>query len=844
MSLPPDSWQELEQLRAAVERAEQAEKLQRALFAIASAADEDVPLLKMLARVHSIIGELMYAGNFYVALYDKQTDSIDFLYFVDSASTDGPAPGTRIAMGTYEHSLTWNLIRYGKALRGSLEAIARQVPGALRSRGADPIDWMGVPMLEHGEVRGALVVQSYEQEACFSEQDQSLLSFVGSHVLTALQRWQRREDLEQAVLVRTAALDQANRELTLEVRERQRAEHLQRALYRIAELAATAETMQAFYRAIHDIVGELVNVDNFFIAVLCVDGSELAFPYYVDEQNLAHPPRPLGKGVTEYVLRTARPLLADRAALAVLHEQGAIEWRGLVALCWLGVPLMADGKPIGVVAVQSYSQDVRYSERDQELLQFISSQIASSLERRRMTESLHVANAQLEKRVAERTAQLEAQVLERERIELQLKHQVMHDGLTGLPNRAYLFDRLERLLARYRRHPSRRFAVMFMDIDRFKLINDSVGHHVGDAVLQEVSRRLTKQLRDPDFVARLGGDEFAVLIEETSDVDTVVRIARRLMTALAPPVVAAGHELFVSTSIGITLCDPHYPTAEDLLRNADAAMYRAKTNGRQRFELFDEHLHNDALRVLEMENALRIAIQQWQIQPVFQPVVRLGDGEVVGYEALMRWHHPERGVLSPADFMHFAEDNGSIEAIDWQVFEQAFRVFASIPHFQGQLSVNVAPRHFRDPSFGLRMMALIGVAGIDPARVCLEITEGALIEDPQRTSETMQALRAQGVAMALDDFGTGYSSLGYLHRFPLNVLKIDRSFVTPLQESDLEQRTKSEALVRAVLALAGSLGLTVIAEGIETALQKEILMSLGCEIGQGYLLGRPGAPPT
>lgn len=844
-SIPSDEFpeHELEKLRQAVQRAEQAEQVQRALFAISSAADEDVPLLKMLERIHAIVGELMYAENFYVALYDKQADAVDFLYFVDSGSLDGPIPGSRIAMRCYEHSLTWYLIRHGQSLRGSMGFIAGQIAGPLRARGASAKDWMGVPMVDQGEVCGVLVVQSYEHENCFTEKDQRLLSFVGSHVLTALQRRQRREDLEQAVRVRTAALDQANRELTLEVAERQRAERLQHTLYRIADIAATAPSMQEFYRVVHHTVGELVNVKNFFIALISDDGRELSFPYYVDEQQVPCLPRPLGSGLTEYVLHTGSPLLADQHKLDELQQSGVVELSGAAAVCWLGVPLMARGKAIGVVAVQSYSEDVVYSLPDQALLQFISSQIASSLELRRITDSLQTANAKLEQRVRKRTAQLQAQIQERERIEHQLKHEVMHDGLTGLPNRAYLFDSLERLLARYSRDPSRRFAVMFMDIDRFKLINDSVGHHAGDAVLKEVASRLTKQLREPDFVARLGGDEFAVLIEEASDVDSVVRIACRLMEALGPSMVVGEREIFASTSIGIALCDPRYPTAEDLLRNADAAMYRAKVNGRQRFELFDEHLHNNALRVLEMENALRMAIQKRQIRPVFQPVLQLADGAVVGYEALMRWHHPERGVLASKEFMHLAEDCGSIEAIDWQVFEQAFGTFSALTDFQGWISVNVAPRHFRHASFGTRMLALMDATGIDPGRVCLEITESALIEDPELASGILQVLSAQGVVVALDDFGTGYSSLGYLQRFPLNMLKIDRSFVAPLQEDNSEQRDKAEALVRAVLALASAFGLDVVAEGIETEAQKNILLSLGCPKGQGYLLGQPEPAP-
>ena len=837
-----DSGLELEKLRDAVQRAEQAEKVQRALFAISHAADQDIPLPGMLEQVRSIISELMYADNFYVALHNRLSDSIDFLYMVDSVG-GVPASGMSIPMAGFENSLTWHLVHHGKPLRGSMAAIARQLPGPVQPRGGSPEDWMGVPMLDQGEVRGVLVVQNYERSDCFTEADQNLLYFVGSHVLAALQRRRRREDLEQAVLERTTDLDRTNHELKQEVQERQRGERLQRALYRIAELAGGAESMEDFCRAIHDIVGDLVNVRNFFIAVLSADGTRIEFPYYVDAQVLARSSRPVGKGMTEYVLRTGRPVLAHSAALHSLLEVGEIELSGQLALCWLGVPLMVDGRAMGVVAVQSYSADVSYSERDRELLQFVSSQIASSLERRRMTASLHAANAQLEQRVSERTAQLQAQVAERERVELQLKHQVMHDGLTGLPNRGYLFDRIERLLARQGRDPARGFAVMFMDVDRFKVINDSVGHHAGDAVLQEVARRLTAPLRDPDFVARLGGDEFAVLIEDVPNLDTVVRIARRLMAALEAPIMVADRKVFASTSIGIALYDPRYPSAEDMLRNADAAMYRAKSNGRRRFELFDERLHNDAVRVLEMENALRVAIEQRQIQPVFQPVVRLADGATVGYEALMRWHHPERGVLAPGEFLRLAEDSGAIETIDWQVYESAFRTFAALP-LAGYLSVNVAPRHFCNSAFGLRMLRLLAQTGLAPERLRLEITENALIEDPERTNDIMQALHEQGIRMALDDFGTGYSSLGYLHRFPFSVLKIDRSFVTPLEDADPRQRGKAEALIRAVLALAGSLELRVVAEGIETEGQKQRLMQLGCHLGQGYLLGRPGPAPV
>jgi diguanylate cyclase (GGDEF)-like protein len=472
-----------------------------------------------------------------------------------------------------------------------------------------------------------------------------------------------------------------------------------------------------------------------------------------------------------------------------------------------------------------------------ELLVFVSYQIASSLERRRAGESLRIANAELEHRVAERTRELSEEIAVRERVEARLKHEVRHDALTGLPNRQYLLDRLKRLLARFRRNSSRGFAVLLIDVDRFKLINDSVGHHAGDEVLKEVAARLSQQLREPDIMARLGGDEFALLLEDIADVDEVVRIARRLLRTMEEPTMVGGRRLHVSLSIGVALCDSPRATAEDLLRNADTAMYRAKANGRQRFELFDERLQDDALRVLDLENDLRVAIAEQQFEPHFQPIVALGDDSVLGFEALMRWHHPQRGLLAPDAFLKVAEDSGNVEAMDWQIYAAACAEMARHKAFQGFLSLNVSPRHFRQAGFGLRLLDMAQENGLAPHRLCVEITEGTLIEDPERTGLLLRQLRDAGVALALDDFGTGYSSLGYLHRFPLTMLKIDRSFVAGLDDG---AESASAVVARAVVALAGSLGLSVVAEGIETPAQRNALVEMGCELGQGYLLGRPG----
>ncbi|HVL77041.1 MAG TPA: GAF domain-containing protein, partial [Noviherbaspirillum sp.] len=371
---------EIVRLTQRIQHLEHAERVQRALFAIADLAGSQLDMREVLRRVHEIVAGLMYAQNLYIARYDAAQDTISFIYFVDVAT---PAPErAAVPMRALEHSLTWHVIRERRALRGTLDAIADQVGGRLKALGADARDWLGVPMLDGGEVRGVLVVQSYDQADLFTAADQALLEFVASHVLTALERRQARADLESAVQARTAELAAANAELVRQVR-------LQRSLYRIAELASRADSIEAFCKAVHEEVGELLLAKNFFIALLSEDGRMLHFPYYVNEYDPPSPSRPLGNNVTEYVLRLGSPVLLDQAGIARLAAAGEFAVNGLCPISWLGVPLRCEGRTLGVMTVQTYSGSIRYTQADQDLLQFVSHQIASSLERRRALASLH-----------------------------------------------------------------------------------------------------------------------------------------------------------------------------------------------------------------------------------------------------------------------------------------------------------------------------------------------------------------------------------------------------------------------------------------------------------------------
>jgi len=836
-----DAALETARLQARVQTVEKSHRLQQALFEIADLAGAEVEMGEMLHRLHAIIGSLMYAPNCYIVAYDDVRDAVRFLYFADQVDAYVADPEREWTEADMPNSLTFALLRHGRAVRGPADLVRRKlrVPPS-PEQGPDSLDWLGVPMRRGGRVCGAIVVQSYDRAHCYSDEDRALLGYVAQHVLTTLDRRQAQAELERRVLARTLELERANRELQEEVVERQRAERLQHALFRIAEMAMSSESLEQYYAKVHAAVDELIYARNFYIALLSEDQQSIEFVYSVDEMGDHRPPRRLSNGLTEYVLRRREALLVDREGIDRLIRAGQVHEYGKAASSWLGVPLLRDGDVVGVIAVQSYTPDIRFSPDDQRLLAFVAHNIGNGLARQKAQKRLKLAHAELERRVAERTAELEeantkliAQIGERIRAEERLTHQALHDTLTGLPNRAYLLDCLAGAIERARYGDGRMFAVLFLDLDRFKLVNDSIGHAAGDELLVEVAKRIVSIVRAEDVVSRLGGDEFAILAG-CPEPEAVCELAQRLLEALGRPLWVAGRELFPSASMGIALWHPRYRSGEELLRDADAAMYQAKRAGRARYAIFDAAMREQAVRSLDLEADLRRAINRRDFVPFYQPIVNLADGTVVGHEALLRWQHARRGLLTPADFIALGEESGLIEQVDWLLYEQVVRDLAR--GGSGYVSVNVSPRHFRSPDFAERLLGMLEDAGADPSRLRVEITEVALLDDAPRTLQILSTLRERGVLALLDDFGTGFSALSYLHRFPISGLKIDRSFVAGL---DAGGRQESLALVRAILALAGTLGIETVGEGVETAEQRRILIELGCSFGQGYLVGRP-----
>src|SRR5688572_27062515 len=427
-------------------------------------------------------------------------------------------------------------------------------------------------------------------------------------------------------------------------------------------------------------------------------------------------------------------------------------------------------------------------------------------------------------------------ITDRKEAESALAHQALHDALTGLPNRVLLVDRLEQALARTTRS-DQNVAVLFLDVDRFKVVNDSRGHAAGDELIVGVANRLRATVRPSDTVARFGGDEFVVVCQEAETLSGAMTVADRIAVALREPFRIGGEEIFLTVSVGIAIAGPG-ASSETLLRNADAAMYRAKDQGRSRCEFFDETMQTEAATRLEVQTALNWAVQRGEMRVFYQPLIEIASGMPVGVEALVRWQHPERGIVAPADFIPLAEDGGLIVPIGELVLDRAAADFERwrtvLPTGPFSIAVNLSAHQLRHPGLVEQIRATLAEHELAPSSLCLELTESALLEDLDRHLGVLLALRDLGVRLALDDFGTGFSSLTYLKRFPVDMVKIDRSFVAGLGVTHCDT-----AIVRSVIELAHALSLTVVAEGIERPEQLEALRSLGCDLAQGYLFSPP-----
>lgn len=455
-------------------------------------------------------------------------------------------------------------------------------------------------------------------------------------------------------------------------------------------------------------------------------------------------------------------------------------------------------------------------------------------------------NEELEVRVQQRTAQIESanrvlkqEILQRHRLEQKLRHDALHDSLTGLPNRSLFMKQTKKCLAYTIKNPSRQFAILFIDLDRFKIINDSLGHLAGDRLLIACAKRLNSCVTSQGTIARLGGDEFTVLLEQITDVNDVIAIAEKILEKFATPFEISNRSLIITASIGIVIGTEKYRQEIDLLRDADTALYRAKELGKARYEIFNQQMYVQAMHRLELENELRSGISQWELVLYYQPIISLDNGKLSGFEALVRWQHPKRGFISPGEFIPLAEETGLIVALGKWVMSEAcsqLKIWQNkLPEAKSlTMSINVTGDELRNPDFLTSIDYIISETQVNSHCLKLEMTESMLIENSEQIIRVLEQIKSRNIQLSIDDFGTGYSSLSYLPQFPVDNLKIDRSFVNAMNIN--QQNTE---IVKTIITLAQALDMKVIAEGIETEAQLQTLQALGVEFGQGFLISRP-----
>ncbi len=487
-------------------------------------------------------------------------------------------------------------------------------------------------------------------------------------------------------------------------------------------------------------------------------------------------------------------------------------------------------KPVNGVELRARLQSMLRIKQQYDQLQ-ASLQRQAALEAEKI-ELLENRNSELEQKVQERTAELKAAA------DL-VMYNALHDPLTDLPNRTLLMERIEVAIAQAKQSDGYRYAVLFLDLDRFKVINDSLGHLVGDKLLQIIAQRLAGYLRDVDVVARLGGDEFVILLDGIAGQAPVIDLVDRILNDCQTPFLLDGYELFIGISIGVVLGNRDYGQPSDLIRDADIAMYRAKAQGTNSYKVFDANMHTQALKRLTLESDLRHALEQQEFRVYYQPIIDILRDRLVGFEALVRWQHPTRGFVSPVDFVPIAEETGLIVAIDSWVFRTTCIQLADwkkrFPHrLPLKISTNLSAQDLRKPNLIEEIDQVCQEMGLVGSDIALEITESLLIEDINKTIGLLTELKERQIYLSIDDFGTGYSSLNYLHRLPADTLKIDRSFVGQMQEGN-----RNYQVVSTIITLSDKLGLGVVAEGVETPQQLSWLQQLNCEFGQGYLFSKP-----
>ncbi len=814
--------------------------VQRALLNLSELASTLSDMAEFYPAIHSLLNHYLPADNFYVVLTDHDSGQISLEYFADEKDQLSP---NDLSPEDFASGLTGYVVRTRQPLLCDEQRFMQLIAsGDIQSQGTPSHHWLGVPLCRGQQLIGVMAVQVYDNSYNYQKGDVELLEAIAGHTVTAIDRVKSRELLEQTVKERTKQLQNINQSLQREIRERTNAEKLQAALYKISELTATNADMNGFYLEVHKILSGLMKVDNCYIALLDESGKTLSFPFYLDQYSPPAQDRPLRKGFTEYVLRVGEARLINRELSDLLVQQGEVlrlvsdpEQQLPHSTSWLGAPLLIDQQALGVIAVQSYDEAYLYSENELNILRFVSQHIAVAIQRKLNTEQQKQHQEELERKIFERTRELRQtnlflrlQVEERKKIEEKLFHEANHDTLTGLANRQMFMQHLKQQFTLRGREPDLRFALLFIDLDRFKLINDTMGHHAGDCFLIEVSQRLLRTVREHDLVARLGGDEFVVLLTQLNSDTDAEEVADRIIEAVRAPMQLRDQQVHSGASIGIACYKPDYSNADALLRDADAAMYQAKAMGRNRFVIFTSTMRMQLLQELSMEQALHQALADKEFGLVFDPIVCSEKQHLLGFESNIQWVHPNLGVQH--NFSHLAAQAGVLPQIELQILQQLLEQLQQ----QSQpalLSLKLCHQHLFNPVQFDRLHKVLMPYQHLLHRLALGFAEYDLLKLSSTQLNYLQQLKRLGVRLSLEHFGADMMPLGLITQYPFDFIKLDPAFSRSLQRHHNKRQ-----LLELLMTLALTYKFRVIAAGVDDKELRQLLLDAGCCYLQGELV--------
>lgn len=814
------------------------------LFQLTECQIKNGNISNYVKKLQQILAPLIHIDALVLATCEDDSNNISLIYSTEGKPADKKA---LYQSKTYTaEQLRKSLIHY-TLKSGRLQHLsAKKIHMLIKKNIIDSTEsiiqcWLGIPLFQQDNLIGALAICNMTSATTYNENNISLIKFLSHQICQSITNISMQKALEklskkaeEKVRKRTEELNNINQQLKNEIQQKRKIQAIQSALFQISELVITSKSLKDFYESVHTIVNQLMHAKNMYIGLLSEDKEYIDLVYFVDEKDKS-PLRiklrnDLNKAtITEKIFVTGEIILENSHNL---YEADI----GSASSSYLGMPLKDDNQIFGVIAIQDYSETECYTENDKNLFLTISRQIALAILRKQYSESLKFSHMNLENRVKQRTRELEKTIHKRKLVEEKLIHESLHDALTGLPNRLRLLKEVNKLLELSDK--TRKHTLLFLDLDRFKIINDSLGHHIGDLFLIQVANRIKQCLRTNDLVARHGGDEFCILMPDIPQDSIILQVCDRILKSLKTPVEVNNHSLITSASIGIRMITAADKSANIILSDADAAMYKAKSQGKNCYYYFDRDIKEIVNKRMQMENDLRVALKEKQFFLVYQPLIDSTNHTTVGFEALLRWHHPEKGLVGPYEFIPIAEETGLIVEIGELVIKMAcetLKKFESIAELSKcYININASSVQILSRQLDQTIRTEIVKKGILAEKLNIEITESVLIEDYSAALNFVRELRSMGMKIYLDDFGTGFSSLSYLHKFPFDAIKLDRSFINGLNEN---QRTL--AIVESTAILAHNLGISIVAEGVETKEQADMLADLNFDTFQGYYFSKP-----